>query len=234
MIMTYLFSAGVFVQLALLCYVLGLLTRNELLLRVLLLVGTIFYIIYYYFVSDVPLWDAIWSSAVIGAVNLLVMFQIFVERTTVGMSAKMLELYRFFPTLNPGQFRKIMKTASWVKAEDNTKICEKGVRLNHLFLVASGDMVLQKDGIEIAIGPGNFVGEISYLIDGPATADVIAPKGTEFVRWERKQLSAQLQKSAALSNGLSALFNRDIALKLSTSRPNSTHAKLITDTSLAP
>ena len=95
-------------------------------------------------------------------------------------------------------------------------------------------MILQRDSIESRIGPGNFVGEISYLIDGPATADVMAPKGTEFVRWERKQLSAQLKKSAALSNGLNALFNRDIALKLSTSRPDSKHAQLIHDPSLAP
>lgn len=217
---SYLFSAAIFVQLALLCYVLGFLTRNELLLRVLVLIGTGFYIAYYYFVSDVPLWDAIGASAIIGVANLWVMGLILLERTTLGMSEKMLGLYQFFPTLNPGQYRKIMRTARWIKAEEDTQISKAGLRLNHLFLIASGDMILKRDGVEVRIGEGNFVGEISYLIDGPATADVIAPAGTEFVRWERKQLSAQLEKSPALSNGLSALFNRDIARKLSISRPN--------------
>jgi len=61
--------ATVFVQLALLFYVLGFLTRNELYLRVWLLTGTGFYILYYYFVTDVPLWDALWTSAAIGVVN---------------------------------------------------------------------------------------------------------------------------------------------------------------------
>ena len=49
------------------------LTRNELLLRALLLVGTFCYIVYYYFISDAPLWDAIWASLVIGIANLFML-----------------------------------------------------------------------------------------------------------------------------------------------------------------
>lgn len=50
---SYLGTAGVFVQLALLFFVMGLLTRNELGLRLLLLIGSMFYITYYYHVTDV-------------------------------------------------------------------------------------------------------------------------------------------------------------------------------------
>lgn len=217
--LSYIFSAGIFVQLALLCYVAGMLTRNELLLRLLVLIGTGFYIIYYYFISDTPLWDAIWASAVIGLANLSILFVIMLERSTVGMSAKMIDLYGAFPTLNPGQFRRIMKSADLVLADEDTYICREGERLDHLFLVASGHVRFQRDGVEGHIGKGNFVGEISYLIDGPATADVIVPRGAEYVQWDKANLAKQTQKSPALSNALSALFNRDIAAKLASSRP---------------
>ena len=219
--LTNVLSAGIFVQLALLCYVLGLLTRRELLLRTLLLVGSMFYILYYYFISETPLWGAIWASAVIGLANLWMIGVILLERTTFGMSPKMIALYRSFPTLYPGQFRKIIQTAEWITAEEDTQISRAGLHLDHLFLVVSGDMILQKDRAKGRIGPGFFVGEISFLINGPASADVIAPRGTEYVRWEKSALAKQTDASPAISNALVALFNRDIAEKLAVSSPTS-------------
>lgn len=217
--LTYLSSAGVFVQMALIFYVLGLLARNELLLRGLLLTGTCCYILYYYFVSDAPLWDAIWTSSVIGITNLTMMIVILREKSTIGMAPEMLKLYRSFPTLNPGQFRKIMKNADWIIAEADTQLCTQNVRPDYLCLISSGDVILRRDGRDVRIGPGNFIGEISFLIDGPATADVIAPKGVEYVRWNRDHLADQMNKSMRLSNAVSALFNKDIAQKLSVSWP---------------
>ena len=217
--LSYLFSAGIFVQLALLFYVLGLLVRNELLLRGLLLIGTLFYILYYYFISDAPLWGAIWSSSVIGITNFAMMLLIVWEKSTIGMAPDMLKLYRAFPTLNPGQFRKIMKHADWITADADTQLCTQNVRPDCLCLVSSGEMILRRDGCDVSIGPGNFIGEISFLLGGPATADVIAPKGVEYVRWDRDRLVAQMNKSMGLSNAISALFNKDIAQKLSVSWP---------------
>ena len=217
--LSYLFSAGIFVQLALLFYVLGLLARNEMLLRVLLLIGTICYITYYYFISDTPLWDAIWASSVIGLTNILMIMVILRERSTIGMSPEMLDLYRAFPTLNPGQFRKIMMLADWITADTETQICTQGIKPAYLCLVSSGEMILSRDGRDVPIGAGNFIGEISFLLDGPATASVIAPKGVEYVRWDRNALKAKVDKSMRLSNALGALFNKDIAQKLSVSWP---------------
>lgn len=223
--LSYLTTAGVFVQLALVFYVLGLLARNELLLRGLLLSGTICYILYYYLISDAPLWDAIWTSSVIGLTNISMILVILRERSTVGMTPEMLRLYRSFPTLNPGQFRKIMKHADWVTAEADTQVCTHGVKPDYLYIVSSGEMILRREDRDVTIGAGNFIGEISFLLDGPATADVIAPKGVEYVRWRRDELMAQINKSTRLSNAVSALFNKDIAQKLSVSWPVSEHPR---------
>ncbi|AXI54762.1 hypothetical protein C1J05_09880 [Sulfitobacter sp. JL08] len=216
---SYFSGAGVFVQLALLFYILGLLTRNELRLRLFLLVGSGFYIIYYYNASDAPLWDAIWASSAIAASNLLMIVVILRERSTLGMSPEMLTLYQSFPTLNPGQFRRIMRLGDWIVAEQDTEICTQGVKPTHLYLLSSGTIKLGRDGKSVNIGAGNFLGEISFLIDGPATATVIAPAGAHYVQWERNQLTALMEKSSRLSNALSALFNKDIARKLAVSWP---------------
>ncbi|KQI68391.1 hypothetical protein AN189_11400 [Loktanella sp. 3ANDIMAR09] len=216
---SYLFTAGIFVQIALLFYVLGLLVRNELLLRGLLLIGTMFYILYYFFVSDVPLWDAIFASAMIGLANVIMILVILREKSTLGMSDDMLVLYGTFTTLNPGQFRKIMRHADWITTPEDLSICTRGVRSDYLYLVSKGQVILRDDGRNVAVGSGNFIGEISFLLDCPATADVIALQGTELVRWDRRKLMSLMHKSVRLSNAIGALFNADIARKLSVSWP---------------
>ncbi|MEP1933420.1 MAG: cyclic nucleotide-binding domain-containing protein [Roseibium sp.] len=217
--LSYLGTAGIFVQLALLFYVMGLLTRNELGLRLLLLIGSFFYIIYYYYVSDAPLWDAIWTSAVIAACNIVMICVNLRERSTLGMKPDMIALYQSFPTLNPGQFRRVMRQAKWIVATEDTEICSQGIQPEYLFLLTQGPAKLVRDERSVFIGSGNFVGEISYLIDGPATATVVAPKGSEYVQWKRTDLTDLMEKSHKLSNALSALFNKDIARKLAVSWP---------------
>ena len=72
---SYFWSAGVFVNLALLFYVLGFLARDEIWLRGLILIGTAFYLIYYYYAADTPLWDAIFASGVLGLANIYMIAQ---------------------------------------------------------------------------------------------------------------------------------------------------------------
>lgn len=217
--LSYLFSAAILVHLALVFYVLGLLVRNELLLRSLLLIGTGFYIAYYYYIADTPLWEAIYTSSAIAIANIFMMVVIIREKSTLGMSPEMLKLYESFPTLHPGQFRQVMRKADWVTAKDDTVICQEGKRPDHLYLVSSGQMLLSRRDREVPIDAGNFIGEISFLIGGPASATVIAPKGSEYVRWERENLTRIMDKSPRLSNALAAMFNKDIARKLSVSWP---------------
>lgn len=124
---------------------LGLLARNELVLRGLLLTGTGFYILYYYFISDTPLWDAILTSLIIGIANLIMIAVIIRGKSTLGMSLEMTKSYQSFPTLHPGQFRTLMKCADWITVEETVKICTQGVRPDYLCLVSNGCVVLRRD-----------------------------------------------------------------------------------------
>ena len=63
---------AVWVHLASSLYVIGFWIRDQLLLRSMVLLGTIFYIIYYYYAAEIPLWNAILWSGILGVVNLYV------------------------------------------------------------------------------------------------------------------------------------------------------------------
>lgn len=221
----YFSSAAVFVHLAVTCYILGLLTRNELILRGFLLLGTAFYILYYYYIADDPLWDAIVSSVLIGSANLPVIWRIFRERSTFGMSEEMLTLYSAFPNFNPGQFRKMIALADIVRDADEAVLLEEGVVPDKLFLTVSDGFIVHRGTQHAEIGPGNFLGEISFLLGGPATAHVVAKPGCHYVVWDKGKLQYMMDRSPAMANAISVLLNKDIARKLAVSFP--TRAKSI-------
>ncbi|MGC1504808.1 MAG: hypothetical protein WA782_11805 [Sulfitobacter sp.] len=218
-IIDYLLSPASFVHIATLCYVLGLLTRKELVLRVFILTGTVFYILYYYHVADHPLWEAIFASILIGSANLPVIWRIFRERSTWGMSDEMLSLFRSFPNLNPGQFRTMMKNAEIMHDCPETVLLEEGVVSGKLFLSITNGFVVMRGTQHAEIGPRNFLGEISFLLAGPATADVVARKGSSYVVWEARDLRQIMAHKPAMANAITVLLNKDIARKLAGSFP---------------
>ena len=216
---TYITSAASFVHIAVVCYILGLLTRRELLLRGLLLLGTAFYILYYYFIADTPLWEAIFASVLIGIANLMVIWRIIRERSTLGMSEEMQGIFRHFPNFNPGQFRTLMARGRIVRDSEETTLLQEGVETGRLYLTLGEGFVVNMGTQHAEIGPGNFLGEISFLLGGPATAQVLARKGSTYVMWEKADLAAMMEKSPAMANAVSVLLNKDIASKLAVSFP---------------
>ncbi|MFK7834852.1 MAG: cyclic nucleotide-binding domain-containing protein [Sulfitobacter sp.] len=216
----YLTSAATFVHLAVLCYILGLLTRNELVLRGFILLGTGFYILYYYYIADSPLWEAIGASVLIGAANMPVIWRIFRERSTFGMSEEMLTLYRAFPNFNPGQFRTIMAKAEIVHDSPRLTLLQQDVAPDKMYLTITDGFELERDTQNAELGPGNFLGEISFLLGGPATATVVAREGTSYVSWDTGQLQYMMANSPAMANAVSVLLNKDIARKLAVSFPS--------------
>lgn len=218
-IIEYFSSPVSFVHIATLCYILGLLTRKELVLRMFLLTGTAFYILYYYYIADSPLWEAIGTSVLIGSANFPVIYRIFRERSTFGMSDEMLTLYRSFPNFNPGQFRKMMAQADIVRDCPETQILQDGVIPGRMFLTITDGFRIEREAQSAEIGPGNFLGEISFLLDGPATANVVAKPGSSYVVWETFKLRRLMESSHPMANAITVLLNKDLARKLSVSFP---------------
>jgi CRP-like cAMP-binding protein len=166
------------------------------------------------------LWEAIVASVLIRMSSLPVIYRIFRERSTFGMSEEMLTLYRSFPNFNPGQFRKMMKCATINLAKTETVLIDQNVMPTHLFLTVTDGFMLQRDTLNAELGPGNFLGEISFLLGGPATATVTAKPGSSYVAWDLGKLHYMMEKSPTMSNAISVLLNRDVARKLAVSFPS--------------
>lgn len=210
-------SPAVLIHLGALLYIIGFLVRDEMVLRLLVLAGTVLYILYYLFFPETPLWDAIATSVVLGLANLWVLFKIVYERTTFNMSDEERTLYEAFDTLNPGQFRKVLRHAIWHTANGEELLCIEGQPANRLYYLVAGEAEVEKGEKRFPIGSNSFIGEIAFVLDGSFSASVSAKPGMRYVEWVSDDLRHSMKKNQPFNNALIALFNRDLATKLAVS-----------------
>jgi len=210
-------SASLLVHIAALFYVAGFLVRDQLILRFLVLVGTVCYLAYYYWALDTPLWDAIFWSLIMGAANLWVMVQLILERTTLNMSERDKKLYEVFNTMTPGEFRKLLKISSWEIGDSTTILTREDKGVDHLYYVIDGPISIEKQGQSFDLNHSAFIGEVAFFLGSNASATVRVAEGCEFVRWNKAQLQELQHKNAGIRAALHGLLNADMAGKVAKS-----------------
>lgn len=210
-------DASLLIHAGAVAYIIAFLARDELHLRLLALSGSCLYICYYFFFPENPLWDAIISSSILVIANLIVLGRILLERTTFSLSDQEKRLFASFEPFSPGQFRKILKIATWEEAETETVLTREAVMLEQLFFVQSGSISITKADRTFPLEAGQFVGEIAFILDRPPSGSVTVSEGARYIRWLHKDLHRLCDKDVAMKNALTALLTRDLAAKLSLS-----------------
>ncbi len=199
--------------------------RDELKLRLMIIAATLVFNLYYWLVPDPPLWESVIGGFLMVGVNLYVLFQVLLDRTTFRMSDEEKRLFAAFETLSPGQFRRILKTAEWRRVEETTELRQVGAAEEHvltrqgepsakLYFIFEGTIRVAKGVHSFRLPQGNFVGEVAFVLEGDATATTTAPAGTYYVEWDAKALRRLGERHPALGNALNALLTRDLAGKL--------------------
>lgn len=198
-------------------YVIAFLFRDEALIRLFSVIGTLLYMGYYFWYPAEPLWDAIITSTIFLGANVVVIFMILLERTTFRMSEDEKRLYEGFATLTPGEFRRLLKLASWNASDGEAVLTRAGERPSRLFYILDGDVLIDKGGSQFPVSDGRFIGEIGFVLGEPATGTVTAPEGTRYVSWTSDELERLGRKKPAIGTALTALLGKDLARKLAES-----------------
>lgn len=207
-------GGGYLAHLAAGCYALGLITRDQMVLRVLIFVGTIFYIAYYYTAPETPLWEAIGWSIILGFANLYVMAQIMLDRTTFSMTERDKRLYRYFNNMAPGEFRRLAKIATWRIGDGTTPVTKNGELNSNLYFVLDGQIQIEKHGQRFIMPRGGFVGEVGLLLNQPATATAIVREGGEYIEIPLTDLLKLERRHPNIRSALRDKFNADMAVKV--------------------
>jgi CRP-like cAMP-binding protein len=65
-----------------------------------------------------------------------------------------------------------------------------------------------------ALGPGHFVGELSFLSDHEVSADVIASEETRLMYWKKSELAPLFRRQGLYESYFYSLCSLDVAGKL--------------------
>ena len=215
-------GAGVaaLLYIAFLIKVFGFLARDELRLRLLMLIGTLMTVLYYFIAAERPLWDPVITNSVLALTNTWMIGVVLLERTTWFMPKEAAALFDRFPMLSAGQFRRLFKTGSLSSVDTMLVLTTAGQPVTQLHYVVDGHIEIEKDGHTTVMDGGMFIGELAFLTGDPATATVRLLPGARKLTWSAEDLRKLGKRHPKMNIALQAQFNTDLVRKVARSRPN--------------
>lgn len=202
-------------------YVLSYSVRDILRLRGLTILGLVA-LLAYYGTSDPPLYAAIGWSVLFLGINGWQTWRLILERRPVQLTADERRLHRLaFSTLDEREFKRLVVLGSWETLEPGTTFVEQGAKLEHIRVMVEGSAQVEVDEAVVGeIGPGQLIGEMSYLTRQTPTATVIAKTDVRMLCLSHADLEVLLEQREALRAALQRIISTDLCSKLSMVRDN--------------
>jgi hypothetical protein len=170
----------------------------------------------YYALLPVPLWAAIGWNVIFLAINLWQIHVLLLERRPVHLPPEELRLYQLaFRSLKPREFAKLLRVGAWTSIGAGETFVRRGEALERVMIIASGRARVEIDGGTAAeLGPGRFVGEMSFITGRAPHANVVAAEATRVVSWPQRELRAFLVRDAQLRAMMQMIIGEDLVAKL--------------------
>lgn len=156
-------DASFLVMVATAMQMLGFLFQKQVTLRILVLTGSGFYILYYLSQTQ-PLWEAAIGSSLIAAANLVGLALLLYSRMPLGMTDREREVFEALGSLEPGMFRLLMRHGTLHDTKDAVELTSEGRRPERLYYVFRGATLLRKGITSFRIRERVFIGEIGWLL----------------------------------------------------------------------
>lgn len=197
-------------------YLCSYLVRDILWLRVLTVMAGLCMVPFYWECAERPLWAPIAWVALFTTVNLVQIALLVAERAPRGLDGADRELYeRVFPDLTVGEFRRLLKLGTVRSVAAGETVVERCRPVADMMLLTAGAMDVRRDGRVLAVlGPGQFIGEMSFISGDVASADVVATAPSRLLAWSQPGLAGVLDSDATLAVKVRGILGRDVVAKL--------------------
>jgi hypothetical protein len=119
------------------------------------------------------------------------------------------------PTLDGNLRARLLKMARWQTRQPGEVLVEEGETSPQLVFIARGAASIEKDGTLVGVcGPGDFLGEMSFLTGRPASATVRVANEIRCCVYDPGKLKLMSRKAPAIRQALEYSFNRNLVGKL--------------------
>lgn len=130
-----------------------------------------------------------------------------------------------FSQLNLIEFSKLIRMAEWKNADVDSTLVKEGQLMEDLLMIYNGqvDVIVKENDHEKVINKlkdGQFVGEMSFLTNQPATATIKTVHPTEYVIWRQRSLKELMGRNPSLLFSLQAAMGAQITQALKVKNRN--------------
>ena len=186
-------------------------------LRLLTITGNILVVPYYLYYLEPPLWNTIVWLCIYTAINMVMLFIIYLESRPIKLSDLEQNIYNMtFKSLEPRIFKKLIDHGSLEVLQPEVNFVTRDTELDSLMYVVEGEAeVVLKHGEQLIIPTGGFIGEQSYITGEKTSADVKTGKeAAKIIRWNSEALRKHLAGKEILKDNLDLIFTADLIHKL--------------------
>lgn len=111
--------------------------------------------------------------------------------------------------------KRLLDLSDLKRFEPGAQLTNQGEKVTKLIYIADGIVKIELGDKVVAIcGPGDYVGELSFLSGNPASATATVVKTTRALVFEQAHLTASIEADAQLRRTLESALNRNLAGKL--------------------
>ncbi len=198
------------------------LVKDILWLRILTVFACIAGIIFNYTVPLTPLWVVIYWNILFLVINLVQIGLIIKERREVEFSEEEKELYEtLFQNFAPFEFMKLLRIGKWLEAQKDQVLAVEQKQLDNVMLIYNGLVHVEAEGQAVAqLKDGSFIGEMSYITGGAATATVRALEPTRYLAWAKKDLKQLMNRNPSMRFAMQTVLSADLTKKLMQRSPS--------------
>jgi CRP-like cAMP-binding protein len=159
-------------------------------------------------------WDLVFI-----AINLYQLYRLMKDRLSLHLPEADRELLRSVLTgLDDSQIARLLAAGELCEIAEGTTLAEENRALERIFFICSGRVRVTIGGREVShLERGNFVGEVAFLTERPATATVIAEGDVRALVFEMGKLSQFFRNEAEVAGLIYQLLGRELAHKIKVS-----------------
>jgi CRP-like cAMP-binding protein len=110
---------------------------------------------------------------------------------------------------------KLLRVGKWREAKKDQLLAIEDRPIDDVKLIYNGLVNVESKGEIVAqLRDGSFIGEISFLRGGDATATVRAERPTRYLSWSKEELNKLLNRNPSMRFAMQAVISTDLTKKL--------------------
>ena len=214
------FEVNIFVIMLNIAYIIFLcafIAKKIVWLRSLTVMGYLISMPYFYFFFEKPLWINLGWTSLYTVIDLFMLFLMYLDSSPVKFSDMEQKIYdRTFKSLKPKEFKHLIDHGSLEELKPDVGLVTRDTHLEKLMLVVEGQAeVVLKNGDEVDILAGGFIGEQSFITGENTSADVATGReAAKILSWNSDSLRKYLENKPHLKETLELILTSDVIHKL--------------------